>query len=153
MNLKLFTALLCAGIALLIGTTAFVATLPASSSAQSHKASVHALPNGWTVSHTGGTTSTSTTSRTPPTSSPQPATPRTTEPATSPPSTAFVLVTITYQVKKGDTVSSIAKWFGQHGFATQFAANLQVIDDNQDLLVPGALISLSNGVMTIHSPI
>jgi len=147
MNLKLVTALLCAGIAALIGTTAFVATLPASSSTHSHKAGVHALPNGWTVSHTAGTTSTSTTSPS------RPATPSTTQPVTSPPSTAFVLVTITYPVKKGDTVSSIGKWFGQHGFATQFAANLQVIEDNQDLLVPGALISISNGVMTIHSPI
>jgi hypothetical protein len=155
MNLKLFTALLCAGIALLIGSTAFVATLPASSSTHDHKTVTGALPNGWTVSHSAGTTTTSTVSAPSSATSPpsRPEAPSASEPVKSPPSTAFVLVTITYEVKKGDTISSITKWFGQHGFAVQFAANLQVIEDNQELLVPGALISISNGVMTIHSPI
>ena len=76
-----------------------------------------------------------------------------TPPNSTPPSTAFVLVTITYAVKNGDSVASIARWFGQHGYGVQFAANLLVIESNQNLLVPGAIISISNGVMTIHSPV
>lgn len=151
MNLKLFTVLLCAGIAVLLGSTAFVATLPASSPAAKPRPVVRALPQGWTSATSGSATSGSAHS-VPPSTTEAPST-STTQPSPSPPSTAFVLVTITYQVKKGDTVSSISKWFGQHGFAVQFAANLQVIEDNQNLLVPGALISISNGVMTIHSPV
>jgi hypothetical protein len=64
-----------------------------------------------------------------------------------------VLVTVTYAVKKGDTVESIEQWFDAHGYAAQFEANLQVIEDNADLLVPGAIVTISNGVMTIHSPL
>jgi hypothetical protein len=64
-----------------------------------------------------------------------------------------VLVTITYAVKAGDTTASIAKWFDQHGYGVQFAANLLVIESNENLIVPGTLISISNGVMTIHSRI
>jgi hypothetical protein len=64
-----------------------------------------------------------------------------------------VLVTITYAVKTGDTIATIAKWFDQHGYGVQFGANLQVIESNENLIVPGALISISNGVMTIHSPV
>jgi hypothetical protein len=146
MNLKLLTVLLCAGIAVLLGSTAFVATLPASSPAAKPRPVVRALPEGWTSATSGSAHSLPPSTTEPPSAS-------TTQPAPPPPSTAFVLVTITYQVKKGDTVSSISNWFGRHGFAVQFAANLQVIEDNQDLLVPGALISISNGVMTIHSPV
>jgi hypothetical protein len=64
-----------------------------------------------------------------------------------------VLVTITYAVKKGDTLASIAEWFTQHGYRVQYDANLQVIDSNKNLIVPGAIISISNGVMTIQSPV
>ncbi len=69
-----------------------------------------------------------------------------------PPSTAFVVSTITYDVKQGDTVSTIARWFEQRGYSRRFAANLQVIELNKNLLVPGALVSIANGVMTIESP-
>jgi hypothetical protein len=166
MNLKLFVALLCAGIAVLVGSTAFVATLPASQTAArathhttsttgSHRETGGTLPHGWTFGHPttspravdGGSARTKT-SMTPTTGTPT----STTQPA-SPPTTAFVLVTISYTVNKGDTLASIEKWFDEHGYGAQFAANLQVIDDNLNLLVPGAVISISNGVMTIHSPI
>jgi hypothetical protein len=60
--------------------------------------------------------------------------------------------TITYDVKPRDTVSTIAYWFEQKGYGVQFAANLQVIDLNKNLLVPGALVSITNGVMRIQSP-
>jgi hypothetical protein len=165
-NLKLLVALFCAGIAVLVGSAAFVATLPASQTGAgttSHAASVSrsapgksgSLPNGWTVGHrsaheASGSSTTSTTNSTQPSTTAL--TSSTTQPA-APPSTAFVLVTISYAVKKGDTLASIESWFDRHGYGTQFAANLQVIEDNQNLLVPGAVVSLSNGVMTIHSPI
>jgi hypothetical protein len=157
MNLKLFVALLCAGIAVLVGSTALVATLPASQTAAraahdttstsgSHRETSATLPHSWTFGHPAtsprAVNSSTTTTGTPSTTQPD-----------SPSTTAFVLVTISYAVKQGDTVASIEKWFDQHGYGAQFAANLQVIDDNQNLLVPGAVISISNGVMTIHSPI
>jgi hypothetical protein len=155
MNVKLFISLLCIGFAALLGSTALVATLPSSSTTHTHRTEAGAIPSGW---FTGSPRSTSTTSARP-SESPRAETKPTSEATTTtappsiPPTTAFVLVTITYQVKKGDTVPSIQNWFDQRGYSSQFAANLQVIDDNQDLLVPGALVSISNGVMTIHSPI
>jgi len=150
-NLKLFVALLSAGIAALVGSTAFVASLPASprTSGAVHRSvqtttisDPHAggtLPRGWTASPPG--------TRATPTSAAG------STQQTSSPTTAFVLVTISYGVKKGDTVASIEHWFDQRGYGTQFAANMQVIEDNTNLLVPGAVVSISNGVMTIHSPV
>jgi len=71
-------------------------------------------------------------------------------PTTQP--TTFVVSTITYVVKTGDTVSSIAHWFDLRGYEAQFAANLQVIESNKKLLVPGATVTIASGVMTIQSP-
>jgi hypothetical protein len=161
MNLKLLIALLSAGIAALLGSTAVVATLPVrstgkttepvasaslppSSSATSGPGSLHRVASGNPGEGTRGGTG----SAAPTTTSTAPI-----ERASAPPSTAFVLVTITYAVKPGDTVATIAKWFDRHGYGVQFGANLQVIESNENLLVPGALISISNGVMTIHSPV
>jgi hypothetical protein len=161
MNLKLLIALLSAGIAALLGSTAVVATLPVgskgrtsepvaiaspptSSRATSPPRSLPRVTSGNSGEGTrGGRRSTA------PTTSSTAAIER----ASAPPSTAFVLVTITYAVKTGDTVASIANWFDQHGYGVQFGANLQVIESNENLIVPGALISISNGVMTIHSPV
>jgi hypothetical protein len=152
-NLKLFIALLCAGIAVLVGSTALVATLPAARTSSSasdqgaaapHPRTDGSLPGGWTAtSRPGGASSTTTTGKSAITPTAK----------SSTPSTAFVLVTISYAIEKGDTVSSVERWFDQHGYGTQFAANMQVIEDNENLLVPGAVVSISNGVMTIHSPI
>ena len=160
MNLKLLIALLSTGIVVLLGGTAVVASLPAgpgakassvasTSPAHSPSATIVArsakqpTPNG----SPGSTTQTTSVVAAPTTTS----TVRTGAPSTT--STDFVLITISYPVKSGDTVASIAKWFDQHGYGVQFAANLQVIDSNVNLLVPGAIISISNGVMTIHSPV
>jgi hypothetical protein len=159
MNLKLLVALLSAGILALLGGTAVVAALPTgtagakaphfasaplppSSSARAleHKSSVK--PGGSTGSVPAGRPNQPTTTST-----------ARTDPASTTRSTDFVLVTITYAVKKGDTLASIAEWFTQHGYGVQYDANLQVIDSNKNLIVPGALISISNGVMTIQSPV
>jgi hypothetical protein len=51
-----------------------------------------------------------------------------------------------------DTISTIERWFDQQGFGAEFLANFLVIESNKKLLVPGALISITNGVMTIQSP-
>lgn len=145
MNLKLVVAMLAAGILLLLGSTAVVASLPSSASRAAARTHSKPLPNGWSVAASKVTTRTTDAPATTSSSAPS----RTSDP----PSTAFVLVTITYAVKRGDTVTSIRNWFDRHGYSAQFDANLQVIQSNTDLLVPGALISISNGVMTIHSPV
>lgn len=181
MNLKVLIALFSIGILVLLGATGVVASLPSSSAAAPKvlASSVGAdarsrhLPTGWTKSHarrpssqsngaafapvtrhlvTTTAPSTTTPTTAPPTTTSLPPSPPATEPP-SPTSTAFVLQTISYEVKAGDTVQSIQNWFDAHGFGVQFAANLQVIESNEDLLVPGAIVSLSNGVMTIHSPL
>ncbi|MFZ0667031.1 MAG: hypothetical protein WAM97_14860 [Acidimicrobiales bacterium] len=172
MNLKLIIALLSVGILCLVGATAVVASLPSAASSprttQSPAKTVsqsRSLASGRSLKthgHSSTTTTTrpvslpttTTTARVPRTTTP-PTVPPATTPMTSavPPSTAFVLTTITYEVKTGDTLGSIQNWFSAHGYGVQFDANLQVIEDNADLLVPGALISISNGVMTIHSPL
>jgi len=162
MNLKLIIALLSVGILCLVGATAVVASLPSTATSSkttqaaaktvSVKTPSTQVPNKPAALPTSTTRPTSSTT-VPPTL--PPATTHATTPTTSavPPSTAFVLTTLTYEVKAGDTVATIQSWFDSHGYAVQFAANLQVLEDNEDLLVPGALISLSNGVMTIHSPL
>jgi hypothetical protein len=159
MNLKLLVALLSAGIVALLGGTAVVATLPTgttgakaphfastplpTSSSASSVERKSPVPRGETTgSVPAGRSNHPTTTTTTPT-----------EPASTTPSTDFVLVTITYAVKKGDTLASIAEWFTQHGYRVQYDANLQVIDSNKNLIVPGAIISISNGVMTIQSPV
>jgi hypothetical protein len=151
MRPKLAAAALVVGIVALSAGTARVATLSSSGStagtierrvsagsprAESRKIAPRRTVAPVTRSRTGGTgTSTSTTN-----------------PAPQPPSTTFVVSTITYAVKRGDTVSTIERWFEQHGYGVEFTANLLVIESNKTLLVPGALVSLTNGVMTIESP-
>lgn len=61
--------------------------------------------------------------------------------------------TITYAVTPGDTLGAIGRWFVEHGYGRQYAANQQVITANQSLIVPGELISITNGVMTIKPPV
>ena len=41
----------------------------------------------------------------------------------------------------------------EHGYGRQYAANQQVITANQNLIVPGELISIANGIMTIKPPV
>lgn len=59
---------------------------------------------------------------------------------------------ITYTVKKGDTLSGIAQWFKQHGYKSLYAANKSVIGSDPDLINPGERITISNGVMTLRAP-
>ncbi len=59
---------------------------------------------------------------------------------------------ITYTVKPGDTLSAIAAWFTQQGYGALYAANLDVIGGNPDLIRPGERITISRGVMTFHGP-
>jgi hypothetical protein len=153
MNLKLVTALLSVGIAFLVAGTAVVATLPSSAKVAAH-ASAPATRSATSPPPVSESSSTvppnPTTSSVPST---EPVSTTSSPPTTAvPPSTAFVLTTITYEVKAGDTPASIAKWFDNNGYGRQFGANEQVINANKQLLVPGALITIANGVMTIQSP-
>ena len=58
--------------------------------------------------------------------------------------------TITYVVKSGDDLSSIAQWFALHGYADLFRANRAVIGSNPDLIFPGQRITISGGTMTVR---
>lgn len=59
---------------------------------------------------------------------------------------------ITYTVKRGDTLSGIAEWFKQHGYRDLYATNRTVIGSNPDLIRPGERITISHGVMTLKNP-
>lgn len=156
MKPKAFAAVLIAGIVLLTVGTALAATLPSARGATTTAVSPPgtrrdattkpptSAPRRGAAPITRSTTGTSgsTTSTT-----------STTYPTSSPPSTAFVLSTISYAVKPMDTIATIERWFVQHGYGVEFTANLLVIESNKNLLVPGAIVSISNGVMTIQSPV
>ena len=55
--------------------------------------------------------------------------------------------TITYVVKRGDTLSAIAAWFSLHGYGALYAANMSVIGSNPNLIFPGEHITISHGVL------
>jgi nucleoid-associated protein YgaU len=55
--------------------------------------------------------------------------------------------TITYVVKRGDTLSAIAAWFSLHGYGELYAANMSVIGSNPNLIFPGEHITISHGVL------
>jgi nucleoid-associated protein YgaU len=57
--------------------------------------------------------------------------------------------TITYTVKRGDTLSGIAEWFSLHGYGALYAANMSVIGSNPNLIYPGERITISRGVLTM----
>lgn len=56
---------------------------------------------------------------------------------------------ITYTVKRGDTLSGIATWFKQHGFGDLYRANRAVIGRDPNLIRPGQRIRIRHGVMTL----
>ena len=56
---------------------------------------------------------------------------------------------ITYTVKRGDTLSGIAEWFRLHGYGALYAANESVIGSNPNLIFPGERITISHGVMKL----
>ena len=57
---------------------------------------------------------------------------------------------ITYVVKPGDDLSSIAQWFALHGYGDLFRANRAVIGDNPNLIFPGQRITIARGRMTVR---
>ena len=59
---------------------------------------------------------------------------------------------VTYTVKRGDTLSGIAQWFDLHGYATLYAANANVIGRDPNLIRPGERITLGAGSMTLRPP-
>ena len=70
-------------------------------------------------------------------------------PATSArPPTSAMLPPVTYTVKAGDTLSTIAAWFHKHGYGALYEANRAVIGSNPNLIFPGERITISSGVMT-----
>ncbi|MDQ2726830.1 MAG: LysM peptidoglycan-binding domain-containing protein [Actinomycetota bacterium] len=86
--------------------------------------------------------------------------PTTTAPTTSAPTTSAPPTTvapappsaqppITYTVKPGDTLSTIATWFQLHGYQALYQANMAVIGANPDLIFPGQTITIANGTMTM----
>jgi hypothetical protein len=143
------TALLAGGIVLLTTGTALVAALPSPRSTTTTIAD-----RSTTLEPTTKPRDSAPSSSIPPiTRSARGSTaPSTTEPVSSPPTTLAVISTITYAVKPADTISKIERWFEQHGYGLEFTANLLVIESNKQLLVPGALVSITDGVMTIQSP-
>jgi hypothetical protein len=151
MKPKAVAAVLIAGIVLLAVGTALAATLPSTRTPQAaaNRAASNPVP---TTNSRKRARRVNVAPITRSTSGASGSTTSTTHPASSPPSTAFVLSTISYAVKPMDTVATIEHWFAQHGYGVQFTANLLVIESNKNLLVPGAIVSISNGVMTIQSP-
>ncbi len=66
-------------------------------------------------------------------------------PSTSLPST---LPPITYTVKPGDSLSTIAAWFKLHGYAALYQQNAAVIGANPNRIFAGQKITIASGVMT-----
>lgn len=66
----------------------------------------------------------------------------------APTSKAAPKAPITYVVKPGDDLSSIAAWFALHGYGDLFRANRKVIGDNPDLIRPGQRITITGTTMT-----
>lgn len=57
---------------------------------------------------------------------------------------------LTYVVKRGDDLSSIAAWFALRGYGELFQANRAVIGDDPDLILPGQRITISGTTLTMH---
>jgi hypothetical protein len=147
---RLAAAVFAAGIIALSAGTALVSTLSPTRSVAATIPGRASLPPSATAPKPAPSTSLAPVA--PPRTGGASVSTSTTQPAPPPPSTTFVVSTITYAVKAGDTVATIERWFERHGYGTEFTANLLVIESNRTLLVPGALVSLTNGVMTIQSP-
>jgi nucleoid-associated protein YgaU len=101
-----------------------------------------------------GTTTTflTTSTVTPTTRAPRPTTTTTEAPETTvapTTTTTTSLPTVTYVVKPGDTLWAIALWFREQGYQALYEANIKVIGDNPNLIRPGQVLTISNGVMTV----
>lgn len=87
----------------------------------------------------------------PTTVAPAPAAPAPTAPApaasdpAAPPSAAPAQPSVTYTVRPGDDLSTIAAWFKLHGYQALYQANMAVIGDNPNLIFPGQKITIADG--------
>lgn len=74
--------------------------------------------------------------------------PTTTAPATAAP-TADNMPPLTYTVKTGDNLSTIAAWFKLHGYQALYQANESVIGNDPNLIFPGQTITIGAGGATM----
>ena len=152
---KPVVAALVGTILVLSGGVAFAATETAGGSP--HLASQMAAPpwSSATISvppTTAGpgpattTPATTTPGTAPAASAPAPTTP---PPTSAVPGAPWVQPPISYTVRPGDTLSTIAAWFQLHGYQALYQANMAVIGANPDLIFPGQTITIANGTLTM----
>lgn len=58
---------------------------------------------------------------------------------------------ITYVVKPGDNLSTIADWFKLHGYGDLYRLNTTVVGSNPNLIRPGQKITISSTGMAVGS--
>ncbi|MDQ2723961.1 MAG: LysM peptidoglycan-binding domain-containing protein [Actinomycetota bacterium] len=73
-------------------------------------------------------------------------------PAPAPPAPPAAQPPISYTVRQGDTLSTIAAWFKLHGYQALYQANMAVIGANPNLIFPGQTITIANGTLTMSAP-
>jgi hypothetical protein len=59
---------------------------------------------------------------------------------------------IKYTVRPGDTLSMIASCFQLNGYETLYQQNIAVLGPNPNLIYPGEVITIVNGVMVVTPP-
>jgi hypothetical protein len=59
---------------------------------------------------------------------------------------------IKYAVRPGDTLSMIASCFQLNGYETLYQQNIAVLGPNPNLIYPGEVITIVNGVMVVTPP-
>jgi hypothetical protein len=59
---------------------------------------------------------------------------------------------IKYTVRPGDNLSTIAACFDLNGYEALYQDNINVIGNNPNLIFPGEVITIVNGVMTVDPP-
>lgn len=148
MRQKPVVAVLVGAIVVLSGGVAFAATL--ASGGSSHLASQMPAAK-WSSATISVPPTTAGPAPAPTTATPTPVAPAPASPApTAPPSaTPAAQPAITYTVRSGDDLSTIAAWFKLHGYQSLYQANMAVIGDNPDLIFPGQQITIADGKMTM----
>ncbi|MDQ6784440.1 MAG: LysM peptidoglycan-binding domain-containing protein [Actinomycetota bacterium] len=153
MRQKPVVAVLMAGIILLSGGVAFAAT---QTSGETHLAKrMLAAPWSSPVISVPPTTlglapaSAAPSAAAVPTTAPVTTTPQASAPATTGNAATPAQPPITYTVKSGDTLSTIAEWFKLHGYQALYEANKAVIGNNPDLIFSGQQITIANGTLTM----
>jgi LysM repeat protein len=59
---------------------------------------------------------------------------------------------IKYKVQPGDTLTAIARCFDLNGYQAVYQQNEKLIGDNPNLIFPGQVFTIVNGVMTASEP-